>query len=87
MEKLDSLLAYTDSVVSKAEAKAKEAKKEQERAATKSAKEALEGSRDEDLTTRILEEEEVRFIQCSFLLAVWLSVACMLSKGVREYHF
>lgn len=58
MEKLDSLLAYTDSVVSKAEAKAKEAKKEQERAATKSAKEALEGSRDEDLTTRILEEEE-----------------------------
>ncbi|XP_047468821.1 crustacyanin-A2 subunit-like [Penaeus chinensis] len=58
MEKLDSLLAYTNSVVSKAEANAKAAKKDQEREATKATKKVLEGPRDEPLRTRILQEEE-----------------------------
>ncbi|XP_042889174.1 crustacyanin-A2 subunit-like [Penaeus japonicus] len=58
MEKLDSLLAYTNSVVSKAEAKAKAAKKDQERAAAKSTQEPQESAGDDDLRTRLLEEEE-----------------------------
>lgn len=67
MEKLDSLLAYTNSVVSKAEANAKAAKKDQGREVSKTTKKVLEGPRDEALRTRILEEEEVSSIPRVFV--------------------